>query len=147
MGESYHIEIETERTLAQCQEILLKDIEHEILDNKPLEMTIRTPYFILWFRKLVDDDYAYSSVIGLKPTVQIVIYRFFRKATDSIPMLHRLFMKWVHAVNDTAILLYEGEKVLLLSKEGEFMRNRDATGSAIDEVIDKEYILKEFPIL
>ena len=149
MGEFYYIEIETERTLVQCQEILLKDIQHEILDNTPLEITTRTPYFMLKFRQLADDHYAYSSAIDLNPTIQILMFNFFRKNTDSIPMIYRCFLKWVHASDDTAILLYEGEIVLFLSKDRELMCHSDPNHRRgdLNEIIDEEYAFKAFPIL
>lgn len=145
----YYIEIETECSLEQCKEILLDDIQHEVVPTIPTELTVRTPYFALSLEKLDNDEKGFSYEFGLRATIQITIYGIRRSNENTMPMMYRLFMRWVHYSDDTAVLLFEGEIIYFLSKGGQLIRNSDKNywRSDLDKIIDKEYTQQVFPIL
>lgn len=145
----YYIELETEYSLKECKNILLNGFEHETIPTKPSEITAHTEYFVVSLEKVENVEQSFSSQIGLKPTVTITIYRVRRSHENTMPSIFQMFMRWVHKLNDNAIFLYEGEKVILLWKNGKLIRNNDPMiwRDDVNEIIDKEYTLKSFPTL
>lgn len=145
----YYIELETEYSLKECKNILLDGVEHEIIPTKPSEITAHTEYFVISLEKVENAEESFSSQIGLKPTVTITIYRVRRSHENTMPSIFQILMRWIHKWNDSAIFLYEGEKVILLWQNGELIRNNDPMiwRDDVNEVIDKEYTLRRFPTL
>ncbi|MGJ3240095.1 MAG: hypothetical protein ACFE0Q_15420 [Anaerolineae bacterium] len=145
----YYIELETEYDLSKCKDILLGDVRHEIITATQSKLTLSTEYFSLSLENVNNSKDAFSSELGIKPTISITIYRVVRKNENAVPELYRMFMRWVESSSDTAILLYEGEKVIILSQHDKLMRNDDPLiwRDDVNEVIDKEYTLRRFPTL
>lgn len=59
------------------------------------------------------------------------------------------FIERVHSLGTTAVLIYEGEGVILMSKNNKLMRTSDPTlqSANLSEVIGTKYIEKDFPTL
>jgi hypothetical protein len=92
----------------------------------------------------VDDDFL--TGLELQTSIRVSI---FNHKIGFFPKLIKLFMEWVHALQENAALVYDWQYLQLLWKNGELIRNSDPdlwTDEAL-AIIDIPYRDEKFAVL
>jgi hypothetical protein len=145
MSTVYYIELETKLSIRDCANVFLKNVESELIRETHSRLTYRTKFFDFSIETL-DANGDFMTGLELQTSTRISV---FNHREDAFPASTKLFMKWVHASQESAALVIDWQHLQLLWKNGELIRNDNPdlwTDESIS-IIDIPYRDEKFAVL